>query len=246
MERYQVILAYDGTHFLGFQRQARTQTVQGVIEEALRKLGWSGKAILAAGRTDTGVHATGQVIAFDLEWSHSPQELCQALNAHLPDDVAVQSAYVADPRFHPRYDATQRSYRYRIYSQMSRQPLLDRFAWRVWPPVEAELLRQAAASLIGAHDFAAFGTPPRAGGSTIRKVYQAEWYEDGLELVFEICADAFLYHMTRKLVSFQVEIGQGKHSLVDLQNCLAEPAQFPVQGLAPAHGLTLVGVSYSN
>jgi tRNA pseudouridine38-40 synthase len=244
MERYQVILAYDGTGFRGYQRQLKVRTVQGVFEEALKKLGWSGRAILAAGRTDTGVHASGQVVAFDLEWGHPPDELCAALNANLPEDIAAKTVRVTRPDFHPRYDAVMRTYRYCIVSQPNRQPLLERYAWRVWPSLELELLHEAACLLVGAHDFAAFGTPPRRKGSTWRTVYHAQWSQDEPELVFEIRADAFLYRMVRRLVSFQVEIGQGKRPLDDLAQCLAEPPASLVQGMAPPQGLTLEDVIY--
>jgi tRNA pseudouridine38-40 synthase len=244
MAHYQVILAYDGTQFKGFQRQAKRRTVQAEVEAALRDLGWSDKAILAAGRTDTGVHASGQVIAFDLAWQHTPQELCAALNARLPEDVAAQSASLAETGFHPRYDAIDRTYRYRIYCQAARHPLLDRNAWRVWPALELERLHQAAEWLPGTHDFAAFGTPPRAHGSTRRTVFRAQWRSSPPEFVFDITADAFLYHMVRRLVSVLVEIGQSYCEVDAIRGYLESPPEFPVQGLAPAHGLTLVSVTY--
>ena len=161
MERYQVILAYDGSHYKGFQRQANARSVQGVVEDALRKLGWQGKSILAAGRTDTGVHATGQVIAFELEWNHGSQDLQTALNALLPSDVVAREVRQVCPSFHPRYDASWRKYFYRIYCQPVRQPLLEPYAWRVWPAVELNALQEAARPLVGKHDFGAFGSPPQ-------------------------------------------------------------------------------------
>jgi tRNA pseudouridine38-40 synthase len=137
-----------------------------------------------------------------------------------------------------------RTYRYCIVSQPNRQPLLERYAWRVWPPMAFDLLQEAACLLVGGHDFAAFGTPPRSRGSTWRMVYHAQWSYSEPELVFEIRADAFLYRMVRRLVSFQVEIGQGKRPLDDLAQCLAEPPANLVQGLAPPQGLTLAEVVY--
>lgn len=244
MARYQVILAYDGTQFQGFQRQAKRRTVQGVVEAALLGLGWAGQAILAAGRTDTGVHASGQVIAFDLEWEHMPQELCAALNARLPEDVAAQTASLAEAGFHPRYDAIDRTYRYSIYCQAVRNPLLERYAWRVWPALDLDRLRHAAEALIGTHDFAAFGTPPRAHGSTRRTVFRAQWSSHPPELVFEVTADAFLYRMVRRLVNVQVEIGQGRCEVEAIRRYLESPPELPIQGLAPAHGLSLVKVNY--
>ncbi len=246
MARYQVILAYDGTRFLGFQRQAQARTVQGEVEKALRQLNWQGKTLLAAGRTDTGVHACGQVITFDLDWDHPADELQKALNAYLPEDVAACQVCQAADDFHPRYDAVSRKYIYRIYCQPTRNPLLERYAWRVWPAVELEALQKAAGFLPGTHDFAAFGTPPRSGGSTIRTVYQACWNLVEPCLEFTITADAFLYHMVRRLVSLQVEIGQRKLPPEAALQYLQGQAVTALQGLAPAQGLTLVEVRYAD
>jgi tRNA pseudouridine38-40 synthase len=252
MARYQVILAYDGTRYQGFQKQVRrpeAPTIQGVFETALHELGWQGQAILAAGRTDTGVHASGQVVAFDLEWKHVPQALQAALNAHLPADVIVQAVLAAAPDFHPRYDALSRHYRYRIYCRAVADPLRERYAWRVWPLLAVETLQEAAVSLVGRHDFAAYGTPPRSGGSTVRTIFEVGWRTAGMEaaqdeLVFDVRGDAFLYHMVRRLVFIQVAVGQGRLETRALADLLADPPRFPVQGLAPAKGLTLVEVTY--
>src|SRR4030042_637636 len=175
MERYQVILAYDGSHFKGFQRQANARSVQGVVENALHKLNWQGKSILAAGRTDSGAHATGQVIAFDLDWDHGPQELQQAMNNYLPSDVVAKDIKRVCAAFHPRFDASWRKYLYRIYCQPVREPLLEPYAWRVWPAVDVKLLCEEAPPSIGSFDFSAFGTPPQTGGHTVRCVLQAVW-----------------------------------------------------------------------
>jgi tRNA pseudouridine38-40 synthase len=244
MARYQVILAYDGTDFQGFQRQAEARTVQGVVENALVRLGWTDRVILFAGRTDTGVHGEGQVIAFDLEWSHSCEELGRALNAHLPADVAVRAVRQVAPDFHPRYDAQGRTYQYRIYCEPDRDPLRDRFAWRVWPDVDLARLQQAARLLIGAHDFAAFGTPPRRGGRTLRDVFQASWEPQAGGLLFEVSANAFLYHMVRRMVYLQVLVGQNRLE-PELLAQAVQLSQLQPPGLAPAHGLVLKQVWFN-
>ena len=243
MARYQVILAYDGSAFLGFQRQNGVRTVQGELEAALRQLGWQENALLSAGRTDTGVHAAGQVVAFDLDWTHSPAELGRALNALLPQDAAVQSVELAAVDFHPRYHALSRTYRYRLYCSQDRHPLLERFAWRVWPQVEWDLLQQAAALLIGRHDFSAFGSPPHAGGNTVRTVFQAGWQVEPEGYSFEVSANAFLYHMVRRMVYLQVLAGQNRLDLIDLAQGVQAACPLP-PGLAPAHGLVLKHVMY--
>lgn len=251
MGRYQVILAYDGSQYQGFQRQRRAKTVQAAVEAALRNLGWDGQAILAAGRTDSGVHAKGQVIAFDLIWQHSAEALQAALNANLPQDIAALQVQAAGEDFHPRYDAIARCYHYHLFCQEHRDPLRERYAWRVWPAVPVEKLAEAARLLVGQHDFSAFGTPPRVGGSTIRRVLSAKWemvpaFGENADLVFEIVADAFLFRMVRRLVAVQVEVGQGRLETGDIARWLEQPPAFPVQGLAPPNGLFLHSVMYNS
>jgi len=247
MARYQVILAYDGTDFNGFQRQANhanIRTVQGAVESALHSIGWEGQSIKAAGRTDTGVHASGQVIAFDFEWNHSTDDLMAAMNANFPHDVSALEVKLAYPDFHPRFDAVARCYHYFIYTQNVRNPLLDRYAWRVYPPVDINRLRSAAMSIIGEHDFSAFGTALTMDGSTIRRVFSADWIEKTNGIVFQIKANAFLYHMVRRLVSIQVLIGLRKLEPEIMQECLMQQDSALIKGLAPPQGLTLIEVTY--
>jgi tRNA pseudouridine38-40 synthase len=244
MARYKIILAYDGTEFSGYQRQANSRTVQSVVEHALRELGWADRSILSAGRTDAGVHACGQVIAVDLEWSHSTGQLQSAINANLPADVAIRSVTLAPEEFHPRYSARARRYCYRLFCDGTRHPLRERYAWRVWPPVSMTSLQISASYLLGIHDFAAFGTPPKKGGITIREILSAVWKEDTGDLVFEIVGNAFLYRMVRRLVSVQVEIGQERRLPEDIIHLLESRIVSPIEGLAPAKGLTLVEVIY--
>jgi tRNA pseudouridine38-40 synthase len=247
MERYKITIAYDGTDFTGSQRQAHSRTVQSELERVLRKLGWQDRSVVLAGRTDSGTHASGQVAAFDLEWAHMPSDLVRAMNASLPDDIAVCSAQVVKADFHPRHDAMSRCYRYRLFCQDLRDPLRERFSWRVWPPVEDLTFLQGM--WIGRHDFAAFGSPSKPGGSTIRTVSGASWRIQDDEWIFEICADAFLYRMIRRLVFLQVAVGQARLSreilLESLSNPLDGKDRLPA-GLAPASGLTLTEVHYDD
>lgn len=244
MARYQIIVAYDGTRFVGSQRQGMGRTVQGELENALRRIGWEGKSILLAGRTDTGTHARGQVAAFDLDWPHRLEALLHALNANLADDLAVRSVQPAADDFHPRFDAVSRRYCYRLFCDPVRDPLRERYAWRVWPPVAD--LTPLAGLWPGSHDFAAFGTPPRAGGSTVRTVRAAAWRKDDEVWSFEIEADAFLYRMVRRLVYLQVAVGQGRLSPDALRRALESGERVPLAGLAPACGLTLLEVRYDH
>lgn len=243
MERYKIIFAYDGTQFVGSQRQAQSRTVQSVLESALGKLGWDGKSILLAGRTDTGVHASGQVAAVDMNWNHTVDDLRNALNSNLPADIAVSSVNKVEARFHPRFDARLRHYRYRVYVQSIRDPLRDRYAWRVWPAPDAGLLSEAASLLIGPHDFAAFGTPPRKNGSTTRTVTKSKWNAEGDQWIYDVIADAFLYRMVRRMVFGQVAVGLGKLKIETFKQAIEKQVMLSA-GLASPAGLTLVEVMY--
>lgn len=250
MARYQLTLLYDGTDFFGSQRQAKSRTVQGELENALHTLGWTGGSVSLAGRTDTGVHATGQVASVDLDWSHTDDDLVRALNAALPADMSVKEARVVNARFHPRFDAQSRRYRYRLFCQPLRDPIRERFAWRVWPATDDGLLSDAAKLFPGSHDFSAFGSPTTPKGTTERTVMKAEWMQTAQdEWHFEVQADAFLYRMVRRMVFVQVAVAQGKFSAEAIARSLAQQARAGSRnevpsGLAPAHGLTLVEVTY--
>lgn len=243
MALYKLILAYEGTHYNGFQRQAIKTSVQATLEEALRCLGWQGRAIHAAGRTDSGVHALGQVVSFEMEWKHPDWQLRTALNANLPADIAVQQVERVMPGFHPRYDALARNYRYRLYVAPVRNPFIDRFSWRLDQKPDLGLMNQAAESLLGEHDFRAFGKALKEDGTTVRMISQANWVQTGDELWFEIRGNAFLYHMVRRIVWVLVQVGLGKLPLQIVQQGL-ESGSTGVVALAPARGLTLLQVEY--
>ncbi len=246
MARYQVILAYDGSGFQGSQRQSNIRTVQGELEKSLHKLGWSDQSVIMAGRTDTGTHAAGQVVAFDMDWSYGDEQLLKALNSYLPPDIAIRSLCVAPAEFHPRFDARSRRYLYRLFCEPIRDPLREKFAWRVWPGVQEDALKQTADIFLGTHDFAAFGSPTTLKGTTTRTVTKTGWKKmtDG-EWQFEVQADAFLYRMARRLVFVQVAVAQGKCSGEKVRAALIGQGKLP-SGLAPAHGLTLVEVTYGS
>jgi tRNA pseudouridine38-40 synthase len=212
------------------------------VEKALKRLGWQGSAIPAAGRTDSGVHAAGQVVAFDLDWRHDTDTLLSALNSYLPEDVAAREARVTRDDFHPRYDALWREYHYRLVLDTRRDPLQDRYCWRI-PKVDPDVLDICANALPGERDFAAYGTPPRPGGSTIRILMRSEWKKSGQALDYYIRANAFLYHMVRRLVFLQVEAARGRIEAAAWLNDLPYGMK-DHPGIAPARGLTLETVMY--
>jgi len=243
MAHYKLILAYDGTDFSGFQRQGKTRTVQGVIENVLQEMGWQQKALLFAGRTDAGVHASGQIVVFSLDWQHSSVDLANALNARLPGDISVIEISQAEAEFHPRYDASSRMYRYSVYQLHARHPMLERYAWRIWPELDAEPLSQVAGMFVGRHDFSAFGRAMKKGGSTVREVFTSRWLKTAEGWQYEVEANAFLYHMVRRLVYVQVQYAKGHLSLTEIESGVRDGITLK-PGLAPAQGLSLVQVSY--
>ncbi len=198
---------------------------------------------MMAGRTDTGVHATGQVAAFDLNWPHELEQLQKALNAGLPWDLVVRDIRETHADFHPRFDAASRRYLYKLFCDPIRHPLRERFAWRTWPEVNDEMLAKVSNLFLGIHDFSAFGSPTTPKGSTVRNIMKSAWKRSDGEWQFEVQADAFLYRMVRRMVFVQVVTAQGKCSVEEVQQALSKQKKLPA-GLAPAHGLTLVEVTY--
>ncbi len=246
MAHYQAILEYDGTEFQGFQRQRTGRTVQGELENALRQVGWPGRSVLAGGRTDTGVHAAGQVVAFEFNWRHGAPDLLRALNANLPGDAAVKELSECAPNFHPRYSAKGRHYRYTIYNAPARAPLLERYAWQVAAPLALAPMQAASRGLVGRHDFAAFGDDPDEGGNTVRTVARAEWSLPGASglLVFDIQAEAFLHRMVRSVVGALKRVGEGSLSVEAFGAILESRDRARCPAVAPPQGLCLMEIMY--
>jgi len=246
MARYRAILAYDGSAYNGYQVQPNQPTVQGEIEQVLARILGKETVVWGAGRTDTGVHATGQVIAFDAEWKHDDATLLRAINANLPDDIALQNI-VRQEGFHPRFDALSRTYRYQVAICDVRQPLLAKRAWQMQDKLDDIAMQRAAGMVVGQHDFAAFGNPPH-GENTIRVVFHSAWTKlaqpYGSMLVYEVEATAFLQHMVRRLVGAQVALGRGQIDVEVFAAILASREIANAKWLAPPQGLTLVGVRY--
>jgi tRNA pseudouridine38-40 synthase len=241
--RVRAVVAYDGSDYQGFQRQANGPTVQETLEEAVEQVTKRRVTVLAAGRTDAGVHAEGQVIAFDTEWKHPLEVLQRALNAVLPHAVAVREVREAETDFHPRFDARSRSYRYTVLNQPVRSPLARRNSLHVARELDLHRMQQAAGCFVGEHDFATFGQPPQ-GVNTVRKVLRAEWSDEVPWLWFEIEANAFLYRMVRSLVGTMLQVGRGSWTVEDVARALAARDRSQAGPSAPPHGLCLVKVEY--
>ncbi len=239
-------LAYDGTLYCGFQRQrAELPSIQATVEQALTQVMDEKITIIGAGRTDTGVHASGQVIAFDVAWKHTAEELLKAINIHLPNDIALQSLREVAESFHPRYAALNRTYLYRLYISPTRDPLRERYAWHRQLPLNVEAMQEAIQLLRGEHDFATFGMPPK-GENTVRvmTLTQIEAVRD--ELHVTLTANAFLKRMVRSIVGTLVEVGRGKMNVAEFTVAFRSANRKMAGTSAPPHGLTLTHVVYNN
>lgn len=248
MPAFALKVAYDGTDFVGFQRQPRGRSVQGVLEEALVKLTGDSLGDLklqAAGRTDAGVHATGQVVAFRTRREWAPSKWVRALNGVLPDDLAVSGAREVPAGFQPRRHATGRSYRYQVLVKATPVPLCRRTHHRIPAlPCERDMV-EAWSGLVGTHDFVAFRSTGSTERDTVVTVTEASATRQGAEVVFAISAVSFLYHMVRRLVGAALAVGQGRLSVSDFRRYLTDRGEGLRPALtAPAHGLILTHVSY--
>ena len=243
--RIRATIAYDGTAYHGFQRQSaeREPTIQGELERALVRIVARSTTVLGAGRTDAGVHASGQVVAFDAEWRHALPDLQRALNAVLPDDLVVLDIAQAADGFHPRYRALSREYRYTIYNAAWRDPLRRLYALHVADPLDVSAMREAARHLTGEHDFAAFGQAT-TGESTVRVMHRAEIGGDRPWITVDLEANGFLYRMVRGIVGALVEVGRGKISVDRFVGILYSRERGQAEKTAPPHGLCLMRVNY--
>jgi tRNA pseudouridine38-40 synthase len=236
-------VAYDGTDFWGFQIQAEGRTVQGALEAALAQITQEQTRVVAAGRTDSGVHALGQVVAFPTRWGGTVDDLQRAWNAVLPRDVAIRTLVEVGPDFHPRFDARSRHYRYTIWNQPVRNPLVRRTA--LWEPktLDIDAMGAAAEALVGEHDFATFGSPPQ-GTNTVRRVLRAEWRREGEYVHLDVEANAFLYRMVRSIVGTLTQVGRSELGLAQFKTVFRAHARSQAGPTAPAHGLCLRAVHY--
>ena len=237
-------MRYDGTSYSGFQIQKNAPTIQEELERALAQLCGRSIRLLAAGRTDAGVHAEGQVVAFDTDWQHSIRELHRGMNAVLPQQIAVTVLEKVDPAFHPRYDAVRRHYRYTVYWAPVRNPFAARFSLHVSRPLDLGAMRVAAQSLVGRRDFLAFGSPPQ-GNNSVRDVYRAAWSFADPWLFFDIEANAFLYRMVRMTVGTLLRVGYGALTPDEFRTMLEQRDRASAGPAVAAHGLCLRAVIYT-
>jgi tRNA pseudouridine38-40 synthase len=237
--RLKLTIEYDGTDFRGWAAQPELRTVEGALRSAGGAVFRSFDKLAVAGRTDTGVHALGNVVSVEVEGGPPAERAAEALNTALPDDVAVIAAEEADGDFHARHSARSRSYRYRIWRRRSPSPFEQRRAWWYPRPLDEERLADSADLLLGKHDFRAFTPAETQHDVFLRNVLRTQWDRRGDALEFEITADSFLRHMVRTLVGTMVEMPPDR-----IAPLLDGRPRSEAGSTAPAHGLYLERVEY--
>ena len=241
-----LIMEYDGTHYYGFQLQANLPTIQGEIEKALWKLTGENSRVMAASRTDTGVHAKEQVASFGTKSSLPSPVFIKGLNYYLPKDIALIAAFRVSDSFNVRRSAISREYNYNILNSQSRSPISRGFSYHVTGHLDIEAMNQACQILIGEHDFASFATSMESSiKNTLREIYRAkiEKEEDDL-LVFNIVANSFLPHQVRNTAGALIKVGLGKMTVDEFRSILEAKRPGLAGPTAPAYGLCLMRVYY--
>jgi tRNA pseudouridine38-40 synthase len=237
-----LIVEYEGTRYHGWQAQAGTPTVEAALRDAIVGLTGESPALTAAGRTDAGVHALGQVVNFRLERPFPLEQLPGALNARLAPDIAVRHAEAVDESFNARYSARARLYAYRIRQALPRGAYQRQYAWGLHDTLDLSAMQVAADRLAGTHDFRAFGRSPRPGGHTVRRVHQVTVSGAGEWVTIAVAADAFLYGMVRRIAGALVDVGRRRQPLEWIDALLGGSAVGLC--LAPPQGLVQVAVEY--
>lgn len=245
MARYKITLEYDGTPFVGWQRQANALSVQEVLETAIGKLVGGEVRTQTAGRTDSGVHALGQVAHFDLEREWDPGRLAEGLNFHLkPRPVVVLACEEVGSGFEARFSAKARHYQYRILNRRARPALDANRVWHVVGPLDAEAMHEAAQSVLGNHDFSTFRSSQCQANSPIRTLDRLEVSREGEMVIVRASARSFLHHQVRSLVGSLKLIGEGKWPVSEMRAALEAKDRTRCGAMARAAGLYLVSVDY--
>src|SRR5262245_30321417 len=247
MRNLKIILQYDGTNYVGWQRQGSGSSIQGVLEDAVAPMAGGHVTVHGAGRTDAGVHALAQVATVSFESTLDPGTIARALNAVLPGDVRVLSVEDVAADFHARFNSVGKAYEYRIVNAPFVSPFLSRYVWHIAQPLDLDSMRRASLLLVGAHDFAAFQGAGSVVSSTEREIRRIEWTGGGgydLPLVMRIEGEGFLRHMVRNIVGTLVDVGLGRWPASQVEAILASRDRSRGGSTAPPHGLFLIRVDY--
>ena len=241
MRRIKLIVAYDGTEYSGWQIQPEAPTIEMYLDKAIRELTGENVHVTGASRTDAGVHAYGNVAVFDTESTIPGDRFTFALNRFLPDSIVIQDSWEVSVDFHPRHCDTRKTYEYRILNTAVPLPQKRNFTWHVAGSIDIEKMKEAAAYIVGEHDFKSFCQTGAQVESTVRTIYSVEVEEQGEnDLVIRVCGNGFLYNMVRIIAGTLLDIGQGKRDPMDIFTILEARDRSTAGPTAPAHGLTLM------
>lgn len=247
MRNFKIVLQYDGTRYQGWQRQISTDnTIQGKLEALLSKMCDAPIEIQGAGRTDAGVHALGQAASFHMDTDKTPEEIMAYMNAYLPEDISVISCEEKPERFHARLNAKGKVYRYCIWNSANKPVFRRKYVHQVPGELDMAAMKQAAACLLGTHDYQSFTSAKRGKKSTVRTVDSIEIERSGEEVLFTFKGNGFLYHMVRIMMGTLIETGLGIRKAEEIPRILEAKDRSKSGHLIPGKGLTLMEVIYDN
>lgn len=245
MKRIKLTVAYDGTHYNGWQVQPNGITIEGMLNKAIAELTNETVAVIGASRTDAGVHALGNVAVFDTNTRIPPEKLCYALNQRLPADIVVQHSCEVPLHFHPRRCESRKTYVYKILNRAFPLPLSRHDCYFTYRKLDVEKMRQAAAYLVGTHDFKSFCSVHSQAETTVRTIYHLAVEKEQDVITIEVTGSGFLYNMVRILAGTLLQVGMGERSPQQMQEILKAKDRSAAGATAPAHGLTMIGISFN-
>lgn len=244
MKRVMLIVAYDGTDYCGWQVQPNAVTIEGILNKELSALLKEEITVIGASRTDSGVHAKGNVAVFDTESRIPAEKISYALNQRLPEDIVVQESREVSSEFHPRHCETRKTYEYRIYHAIFPMPMQRRYSHFVYYDMDVESMRKAAAFLVGEHDFASFCSIHTQAKETVRTIYAIEVEQNGPEITIRIQGNGFLYNMVRIIAGTLIQVGNHLYEPEKVAWMLNQKNREVSGPTAPAKGLTLCKIEY--
>lgn len=245
MKRIKLEVAYDGTNYCGWQIQPEDITIEAVLNEQLTNLLGEEIKVIGASRTDSGVHALGNVAVFDTNTRIPGERLANALNARLPEDIVIQSSKEVSADFHPRFQDTRKTYEYTFYNARYDNPVTKRHHHFVYVPLDVERMRKAAAEFVGQHCFRSMCSSKAQVTSYDREIYECSVVQNGNYITMRVCGSGFLYNMVRMMAGTLLEIGRGRKEPGWVREILEAPTRVPAGPKLPAKGLTLIGIEYT-
>lgn len=244
MKRVMITVAYDGTDYHGWQLQPNVVTIEQVLNQKLSELLHEEIHVIGASRTDTGVHALGNIAVFDTEARMPAEKISYALNQRLPEDIRIQQSKEVEPDFHPRHQNSRKTYEYKILNREFPLPVYRRYAHFTYVPLDVELMNKAASYLVGEHDFKSFCSANTAAETTVRTIYELTVTKQGEMITIRVTGSGFLYNMVRIIAGTLMEVGRGNIEPAAVMDILKAKDRAKAGPTAPACGLTLIGYSY--